>query len=167
MKHIVFCILFVVCTISAFAIRPEIWSLVDDISTENRLDSDCVGRGCGETKQWRRYIKLSTEATNEELADLTEYTNAVVRCYAFLALVQRQAPEVYPILLRSQKDAEAVDFHVACIPRTMSVGQFCLDVAVDGIRIGKKNYSYKFTAGQRKTIDSLFGVSATTHSQKR
>jgi hypothetical protein len=64
-------------------IRPSINKIILGIAEYNVLDNGGVGESGIRTKQWDRFEKLESKASNNELKILTNYKNAVVRGYAF------------------------------------------------------------------------------------
>ncbi len=141
--------------VSGFVIRPHIWNIVDEIAEEGELHSSCVGRGCMVSDQWKRYEQLRTEATAEELVDLSDYTNGVVRCYAFMALAERRHPEVYSILLQHLADCDTIYTQSGCIGSAIAVRDFFIETVTRGGFIAYNKRAYRLSSAQKKEVDSL------------
>jgi hypothetical protein len=134
------------------AIRQQITSLTDSISKDNMLKSRGVGYGGVRTKQWENFEKLSTDATTEELALLTDHKNGVVRSYSFQALAGRKGFDFFPILLRHLNDTAEIRTFQGCIISSQLVGDYFLDVVTPGYVDNDLN---KLTEEQKKVIDSI------------
>src|SRR5689334_6569556 len=83
-------------------------ALVVDIAKTNVLMGGAVGIEGRRPEQWDRFDLLRVKATDKELIDLTDDTNAVVRCYAFQALAAKNYVDVYPIVLCHLSDTTTV-----------------------------------------------------------
>jgi hypothetical protein len=68
-------------------LSKKLKTLLHKMAAENVLMGSGVGFAGIRPEQWDRYEKLSRMATDDQLLALTNDTNAVVRCYAFQALV--------------------------------------------------------------------------------
>jgi hypothetical protein len=134
------------------SIRPEINQIVDSIAADNQYKSSGVGYGGIRTSQWERFVTFKDIATNEELQNLTDHANSVVRCYSFQALAERHDSTTFSILLNHLKDNEYVSTFQGCIMSGTSVGDFFVNVVTP-------NYispsAYKLTELERKTLDSI------------
>lgn len=133
-------------------IRPEIEKIVKGIAKDNVLKSSGVGIAGAKTDQWDRYISLKTKATNEELINLTDNENGVVRCYSFQALATRKNIDLLPILTKQLTDTTTITTFQGCIISDQMVGDFFIDVVTP-------NYidldAYKLTENERQQIDSI------------
>jgi hypothetical protein len=102
-------------TPTSSAIRPVIQKIANGIAKDNVLKSAGVGYGGVRTDQWERFEKLKKEATDEELKELTENKNPVVRCYSFQAIATRKSIDVFPILLKHLNDTARIETFQGCI----------------------------------------------------
>ena len=66
--------------------------IVNDIQGINRVEGFSIGL----TEQYKNFEKLKAAASSDELIDLTDHTNAAVRCYAFWALSYHDGVDVSP-----------------------------------------------------------------------
>ncbi len=146
---------------SGLAVRPHIWEIVDGIVAENELHSSRIGRGGITGKQWKRYVALRTEATAEELVDLTDYTNPVVRSYAFMALVERNHPDVFTILVQHSNDRDTMLVLSGCTGRFAEVREFLAGTVTHGGFIDNAKRAYRLSATQKATVDSLLALPAS------
>lgn len=123
-------------------IRPEIQTIVSAIAKENILNSKGVGFAGEKTKQWERFKKLSDKCTINELALLTSYKNATVRCYAFEALASKSNSVAFPILLKHLEDTVTVQTFQGCIRGSEKAGEYFF-------------YRFHPNSRQKKLIDSI------------
>lgn len=64
--------------------------VVSEMEAHNIYESETIGIANAKSKQFARYQQMISIATKEQLLDLaTDYTNAVVRLYAYQALRER------------------------------------------------------------------------------
>lgn len=68
----------------------DIGSLVDEISNYNMMESEYVGFTGTKSKEYQRFQKLKSKASNDELRKLVNHENPIVRTYAYLSLVDRK-----------------------------------------------------------------------------
>jgi hypothetical protein len=73
--------------------------------------------------------ELSSEATTQELMNLTSYPNGVVRCYAFWALAQQRPVDLLPIVIEHLDDTEKVQTMFGDAGSREKVGDFMIEVA--------------------------------------
>jgi len=59
--------------------------------------------------QVRQFRDLADLATEEDLVELTDHSNGVVRCYAFWALLEQHYPQSFDILLKHLNDDTRVE----------------------------------------------------------
>jgi hypothetical protein len=95
-------------------IRPEIKAIADAIAEDNVLKSAGVGITGTRTQQWDRYESLRSKSSIKELIALCENNNAVVRCYAFQALIERRYKNFLPILIKHLSDTTSVMTFSGC-----------------------------------------------------
>jgi hypothetical protein len=130
----------------------EIKQLSHDIAAENVLMGVAVGIAAVRPEQWDRYEKLAKLATDEELMALTNDTNAVVRCYAFQALLERRHIDPFHVLLLHLSDTANVHTRYGCIGNIQKVGDFylaCINTSSGGADIRRLNKT------QQKIVDSM------------
>ncbi len=93
---------------NSMIISPAIKKIADSIARYNVLEGAVVGYGGRRSTQWGRLERLRRLATSDELRQLTNYANGVVRCYAFQALTTKQDTAVVRILLAHLTDDEMI-----------------------------------------------------------
>ncbi len=145
-------------------LRNDIKLIAEGIAKDNVLKSEGVGIAGQRTEQWDRFEKLKNKATADELILLTDYKNAVVKCYAFHALTLRKNIDIFPILLRHINDTATVETFSGCIMSSESVGDFFLNlVTPQYIDLN----AYKLTKSQRSIVDSVLLFSKTIRVGKK
>lgn len=132
--------------------REALKVLVADISKENVLMGGAVGIDGRRPEQWNRFDLLRTTATDQELTALTDDTNAVVRCYAFQALAEKNYVDVYPIVLCHLSDTAKVHTLNGCLMRTKKAGDFMLEEVYSKC---DQDGSRHLNTDQREVVDSL------------
>jgi hypothetical protein len=134
------------------ALPGSVDSLADALAKDNMLNSAAVGIAGVKTEQWKRFERLSRIATDKELVALTGHRNAVVRCYAFKALVKRQHIDPFPILLRHLSDTAYVSTLNGCSGVEQKAGDFFLERLTAG---PEGSAGYRLTKSQKATVDSI------------
>jgi len=61
--------------------------LINSIVKNNLLESNCIGYGCSESTQFNNFQKLKNLSSDDELLNLTQHPNSVLRTYAILDLI--------------------------------------------------------------------------------
>jgi hypothetical protein len=106
------------------------------------------------SQQYLRCEKLMEIASKEELLELINHPNGVVRCYAFRALSYNKSVDLFPILLNHIKDTELVNTRSFSTHSKKMVGDFFIDVVTH-----KHNYFdlevTKLDTVQIATLDSI------------
>jgi hypothetical protein len=125
---------------------------IKDIAKTNVLMGSAVGIAGERPKQWNRFEVLLLKATDEELLALANDTNAVVRCYAFQALVTRSKTDVFPIVVQHLSDTTPVHTLYGCLGGSQKTGDFFLKTFTE---IRGKYKSQSLTEKQKAIIDSL------------
>lgn len=116
MKQILVIILtFFAFQVSGQKLRHEIKNLVQDIEKYNELESEHVGYAGVTTDQYRNFEKLRDKATIEELIQLLEYKNSVVKGYASWALADKMYPKLADILAEFLRTGEMATTQHGCI----------------------------------------------------
>ncbi|MBS1646969.1 MAG: hypothetical protein JST67_06480 [Bacteroidetes bacterium] len=124
-------------------LRPAIQKIIDEIAKTNMLKTEGVGEAGVRTAQWERFEQLKKEATLQEIKYLTDYPNAVVRGYAFWALVEQDSAEVFSVLQQHLSDNEKLSVFEGCLISQYYVGEYFLNKA-----------SHHLNAAQKAEIDS-------------
>ena len=133
-------------------VRSQIQLLVDSMTSYNRVDGPAVGIAGVKSEQWKRYELLSAKAMNHELKSLTNHNNAVVRCYAFDALVNRNDTAAYSILIKHLTDTAKVYSMIGCIGQSDMVGDWYLSHVIPNKPLLK---AFSLNDKQIATIDGI------------
>tara|TARA_R110002096_G_scaffold21043_8_gene68812 strand:+ start:36479 stop:37876 length:1398 start_codon:yes stop_codon:yes gene_type:complete len=96
-------------------IRPEIKKLAQKIEKYNELESDHVGYAGVTTDQYRNFEKLRDKATYDELLQLIEYKNSVVKGYSSWALADKKYPKLVDIFTEFLRTGESATTQHGCI----------------------------------------------------
>jgi hypothetical protein len=127
-------------------------TLVADIAKENVLMGGAVGIDGGRPDQYNRFDLLRSKATDQELIALTNDTNAVVRCYAFQALAEKNYIDIYPVVISHLSDTAKVTTLSGCLMGSKKAGDVMLDEVY--LKCGQDGNRHLNTA-QREVVDSL------------
>jgi hypothetical protein len=115
----------------ATTIRPKINRLVDRLRKEEILHLGApVGEaGVPETnnKYYKRYVKLGSRATDNELISLTNDSSKTIKLYAFSLLSQRENHEIKNIFLLNLGDSSEVWATGGCTGVIWKVNSFMLN----------------------------------------
>lgn len=82
---------------------------------------------------------------------LTDYDNAAVRCYAFLALASRNSNRVFEILLKRVSDGEIVSTQYGCNEISQRTGDYFINVVTRGADAD----SYRLSPAERERLDDI------------
>lgn len=116
MKQICVIILtFFTFQVSGQKIRPEIKNLAQKIKKYNELESEHVGYAGVTTDQYRNFEKLRDKATIDELLQLLEHKNSVVKGYTSWALADKMYPKLADILTEFLRIGETATTQHGCI----------------------------------------------------
>lgn len=161
-------IILLTLTLSAFgqtkvdktSISKSTNSIVKKIEKVNVVMSSAVGYEGARTAQYDNFIKLKKNATTSELIDLTNHRNPTVRCYAFWALAENHAVDLYPIILNHINDNELVETLFGCIGGIERVGDFFINVVTNWYT------STKLDLAQFAMLDSILIYTSNDLSAK-
>ncbi len=102
--------------------------------------------------QFDNFIELQKKATKDELIELTNHPNGVVRCYVFWALSYDTSANLFPIVLNHISDTTFVNTQFGCIRSKEKVGDFFINVVTpEYIDVN----SQKLTPAQYEYLDSV------------
>lgn len=102
------------------------YSIVVEIANCNELDASGVGFDGRKTEQYARYENLLKYASDSDLISFTRYNNAVVRVYAFYALIEKNSPLVISIFKDHVNDAEEIETFSGCLKLKEAVNKCML-----------------------------------------
>lgn len=138
-------------TSSSTPLDTIIEALVRD-GIESEPFGECGGYGCIlPEEQWQSYVRFRAAAADTDLIALLEHDNPVVIGYAFRALVDRNHPSVFDIVLGRLNDTTIVRVYSACLLMDMAVADYMI-MAIKEIEFDSQSV---LTTAQRATIDSL------------
>ena len=119
------------------------------IAKENVFYGSAVGIAGSSPDQWERSEALETKVDEKALMVLTDHSNAVVRCYAFQGLVNKNSKDVFNLLVKHLTDTAQIQTLFGCVGHTEKVGDFFLGLAISG------SDNYQLNQAQRALIDSV------------
>jgi len=129
-------------------ISVETKKIVAKIEKENMLMGSAVGYGGVRPKQFDNFTELKRAAAKNELHELTNHPNGVVRCYSFWALTYDTSINLLPILIKHISDDENVSTMFGCIVSGEKVGDFFINLAtpqyvdLDSKKLTPSEYDY-------------------------
>jgi len=153
-------ILFFFLTISSFGqfgidktkISSQTEKIVAKIEKVDEVMGNAVGEGGIQPEQYDHFIELQKTATKDELMELTNHPNGVVRCYSFWALSYDREINLLPIVVQHIYDNEFVKTQFGCRGGQERVGDFFIGRLtikyVDSI-------SQKLTNAEFRRLDSF------------
>ena len=138
-------------------VRPEILKIAKKIAKVNEVQSKSIGFTGTRSKQYLRYEKLKNIAHKNELVQLTNHFNPVVRCYAFWALRDRQESNIFPLLLNHIHDTVKVITQTGCIGEYKKTEDFCINLFMEKYLIEEDKYRFnscQLNYAEKRILDS-------------
>lgn len=89
-------------------IRKEIRKIVVKIAEGDELHSEFIGYSGKTTRQYKHFERLIKKASLEEMVELTEHPQPVVRGYAFWGLAKKHYEDLEKIFIAHANDEELV-----------------------------------------------------------
>ena len=126
--------------------------VVKEISKINELMSSAVYYSGMKPKQWDNFEELKRKATKEELIELTNHPNGVVRSYAFWALSVDKSVDLFQIVKKHLNDDELINTQFGCIGGQEKVGDFFIQIMTPQYVDLESN---KLSKEEAKELDSL------------
>jgi hypothetical protein len=102
--------------------------IVSKIEKENQLMSSAVGYSGEKPEQWDNFQKLKEQASKNELLELTNHPNGVVRSYSFWALSHDPNIDLFNIVKEHLSDDELINTLFGCIGGQEKVGDFFIQI---------------------------------------
>jgi hypothetical protein len=99
--------------LSGFSYSQSVDEIVKQFISTNEVQYEHIGFGSTKSKLYHDYLTLTQIADNNELIKLTNHNNAVVRCYAGWALIDRKyfrLDSIYQSFLNN--DAEVTTYSI-------------------------------------------------------
>ena len=107
---------FITASFGQTAMNDQVTKIVNEIATTNRYDeSYTIGIGGIISTQYQLFQQLAQLATPQQLVDLINHTNAVVRLYAYQALRGKGVNIHERILNQFAKDKTLITVMRGCI----------------------------------------------------
>lgn len=126
--------------------------IVTKIEKINELMGSAVSFGAIRPEQYDHFTRLQKAATKDELIELTNHPNGVVRCYSFWALSLDTTYNLFPIIVRHINDDELIKTQFGCIVGGEKVGDFFISVATpEYVDLN----SQKMSTAQFEQLDSI------------
>jgi hypothetical protein len=135
MKHLV-TIIILTLTLNCFGqlhfdktkISRQTEQIVSKIEKVNELMGSAVYYAGIRPAQYDNFTNLQDRATQDELVELTNHPNGVVRCYAFWALTYKPSAKLLPIVIAHIGDTVSVNTQFGCIGSREKVGDFFINL---------------------------------------
>lgn len=102
--------------------------IVVRIEKINELMGSAVGYAGVRPEQYDYFIQLQNKATKDELVELTNHPNGVVRCYSIWALSHDTTYNLFPIVRRHIRDDKLINTQFGCIGSREKVGDFFISL---------------------------------------
>jgi len=126
--------------------------IVSKIAKNNELMGSAVYYAGIRPAQYDNFAELQNRATQEELLELTNHPNGVVRCYSFWALTYKPSANLLPIVLAHIVDTASVNTQFGCIGSREKVGDFFINlVTPQYVDLNSK----KLTTAEYDYLDSV------------
>ncbi len=100
---------------SSFVFGQTKDELIKQMIDYNVLDSDCVGIACMPSEQFKRFEKLKTLISEEELLELSKHKKPIIRAYASQELINRDAKYILQIFPFEIDKNEMVETQDGCL----------------------------------------------------
>lgn len=113
-------------------IRQEIIGTVNRIENVNILMNSAVGPAGIKPDQYKRFEYLYENAYIEELIELTEHPNGVVRGYSFWALAKLRSDRVEEVILDHIQDTDTISSQSGCMIFSYPLIDFMIEVVTPG-----------------------------------
>ena len=144
--------LFVDTSFGESKISKDVIEIVKKIEEIDVLMGSAVGYSGKRPAQYENFVALRNSATTNELVELTNHKNAVVRCYSFWALSYKENVDLFPIIINHISDEEEVKTQFGCIINMEKVGDFFIDIATPEYVDWNSN---KLDSSQLKKLDNI------------
>jgi hypothetical protein len=144
--------IFAQTSFGAAKISNDVIEIVKKIEEINVLMGSAVGYSGKRPAQYENFVALKNRATANELVELTNHKNGVVRCYSFWALSYKENVDLFLIIINHISDDEEVKTQFGCIRSKGKVGDFLINVATpEYVDLNSK----KLDSSQLKKLDNI------------
>lgn len=128
-------------------ISKQTGQIVSKIEKVNILKGSAVSYFGIRPEQYDYFIQLRKKATKDELIELTNHSNGVVRCYSFWALSYHSSINLFQLVVNHITDDELVNTEFGCILSREKVGDFFISIVFqkysDSNATGLSNSQYE------------------------
>lgn len=133
-------------------ISNETNKIVLRIAEINEVMGGAVGYGGERPEQYDNFTSLRETASQQELEELTNHPNAVVRCYSFWALSYHSEADLFSIAVDHINDTTQVETLFGCLGGYEMVGDFFINIITPGYIDLKVQ---KMDSAQMHQLDSI------------
>ena len=106
-------------------------SIVKQLEKFDKVTGPHIGKAALKSDQYILFEKLKKQASDQELFQLTNYTNPIVRAYAFYGLCDKNSSLVMDVISKNQYDTALVKQQFGCIGSTNTVIGFMMELLDD------------------------------------
>jgi len=106
-------------------VRGAVMDTIRKIEQDNFISTGIVGIAGKRPQQANRRYWLRKEANKEELIQLINYPNAVVKGVVFKILYVKKYPALSDLLIKLSAQKGWVHFRSGCTGRTIQIGEYC------------------------------------------
>ncbi len=96
-------------------IPGAIQALCDSIAVDELVLAEQVGSIAMLPEKWEQFERLEQSAHDTTLYELTNHPQAVVRAYAFWALIHKKSIFLVPAFRKNEQDTSRISFQSGCI----------------------------------------------------
>jgi len=141
------------------SIREVPLKYVDLLSNRDIVQDIAIGEGGMKPKQYEYFEGLRNVATDEELFELTNHPNPIVRTYSFWGLYMRKSDNVIDVMSKNINDTVWITQQFGCLESEVTVIEFMTDRII---------YDYDKTVydSNKQFIDSLTSVNIGRERRK-
>ncbi|UCE07408.1 MAG: hypothetical protein JSW07_05085 [bacterium] len=143
---------FVHTSLGESKISNDVNEIVRKIEEINALMGSAVDYSGKPPAQYENFVALRKTATTNELVELTNHKNGVVRCYSFWALSYKENVDLFPIIINHISDDEEVKTQFGCKRSIEKAGDFFIDIATPE---HFDSNSKKLDSSQLKKLDNI------------
>jgi len=98
--------------------------IANKIAKGNILESNTMYANAIPSHQYRLYELLLEYSSEKELIALTSFPNGVVRCYAFMGLLEFKSESILNVINKHTNDFEVIDTQMGCFSLQYAVYVF-------------------------------------------
>lgn len=133
--------------------KPTIKFIADALAKQNIWEYEYFGLHNEPSKQWKLSRQLKELATENDLIELCNHPNGVVRSYAFFLLIENKSDKIFDVLCNHLHDKSEFDISEGCMIDPISVMDFYLQKA--GYMKYDSSFGFKLSSEQKHIVDSV------------